>query len=344
MNDDTPNNRWPQSKVEQAERHAARVQRFAHARLPEWAPDVLVRRYADALESIVYARHAVRRHGVNPTMDKLDQQVHRGVDPETRLRHAEERAALLYRLAHYTGMHAAWHTITTRERVGPGSFADLAAYDDVAVSMLIEQIEFSLDHFDTLPKRTAKERKHDAGRVARLANELAQAIEEDVDGRALALDYLARRIVIQHFRDHEGGVESPALQWGLTNLNIWLAPPYDPFKSDSTVDKSKDAVPFARWDAHARLQWVLRSIGTTSLSALLRDFSADLQQVATAEPEIRRPNGGAPGTRFLIRRLSIFMRDYYDSPLDDTVARFVSASLNLSMPLGRDEVRDATAR
>lgn len=343
MNDDAVPSNWQRQTEERTDRHAARVRRFARARLPKWVPDALAGRYARALKYVVQARRDVRR----PRNQWVDQILHGPLDPQTRLRYAEEHAELLHRLAHYNGMHAAWHTITTRERIGLAR-PDLAADVDLVVGLLIDRIDFLLVDFDRLPKRTAKERKDGAGRVARLAAKLAQAIEDDVDGRALANRYLARQVIVEHHREHEADDKPLPLEHYPIHMDLWdnLFPPYDPFNrvSDTIIDETGDDAPFDSWSAHDRLAWLLRCIQRLPLSVLLRDFATDLQRVANTEPEISRPNSGHARARFLIRRLSKFMHGYYGSPLDNAVALFVSAALDLPVPLGRDEVRDATGR
>jgi hypothetical protein len=321
----------------------ANYQALAQSKLPEWAPDTLVRSYAASLQFVAHARqdvHRERLHGPIPLQTEIFG------DPNVRLRQASEEAALIWRLATYhPDLRTAWRTIITRERTGftrPSRAVDV----DLIVAMLIDEIKSSLCDFDRLPKRTGKERRLGAGRIARQMLELAQAIEQDEDAHRLASGYLARQAINQHIRDHwPGENQALPLEQYPVHWHLWeaLYPPYNPFNrlSDSTVDETGDDVPFARWHAHDRLAWLLRFIGTTPMDDLLRNFATDLQRVAATEPKISRPNSGEARTRFLIRRLSEFMRGCYRSPLDEAVALFVSAALDLPAPLNRDDVRDA---
>ncbi|KAA1015125.1 hypothetical protein FVF58_04175 [Paraburkholderia panacisoli] len=319
---------------------------FARSKMPDWAPAALVCAYEKALGSIERLRQDVERerlHGHYPPA--YWETLYPGGLVRC-LGAVEVEAAMLWRLAHYhPEMRAAWNVVVSHPCDGPLAARFLArgwTTDDIP-NYFIEELGRGLRVSERVPTRPAAVRKRSAERVARLATELAQAIEVDDDAKAVSRGYLAQYLGVKHLRYRVTTGQPVYLDMRVLPFLSYRPVPGEVRRSDIEDDEGEE-LPWDKWPVLARYEWVCDALEDDNLATVLRSYSQRMDEIAFAEPEIKRPNSGLPAARILINYISEFFREWYGAPCDDAVALFVSAALDLSEPLGRDDVRPRVRR
>lgn len=324
-------------------RHARRYRRLALSQLANGAPDVVVKAFIRELESVVGTRRHIRwgeSEETTPHPDCHDDFCVHCRPSQYFLRRSTQWGNCLVRLTNYPDMQKAWNTIYTHKREGAiyrHNWAQRADADLVA-SMLLDEIRGSIEDFDKLPQSSAAERKKKATRIAKLSKALAEAIDEDDDARQLARTYLADYIGVRHllFRAENGEKVNPALSW-IPRLSYQSLP-------DDRYDGEWDESDWHKWPSDARFGWLCREIDDTALSVLLSTFSTAMTSISEDKPAIARWGSGDPRVRYLVDRLSTFMKQWFGSPIDETVACFVSAALDLPDSLNVDDIKPRRKR
>jgi hypothetical protein len=326
-------------------RGAARLARLARVNMPEWVPKALVRAYTEALRSVIDLRRQdrwrrLRGEPESPLLDLFAQ-------PPEALHRWEQRAGLLWRLANYhPDMRGAWDTVMSHPREGtlarrvPGLRADNEAW----VSFLIDEIERALRVFEGLPKRSVGERKQGLNQVARDTAALIERIEQDPDASALSRRLLGKLLGVKHHRELVANGEKPFPGNELFPFLSYSPSPHELRGTSAIEGKDGNILPWDKWPAIERHAWVCGAINEEDLTGVLRFFLELVNAEAAIEPPIKRPNSGSPQTRFVAGAVADLFLSFYGSPLDDKVALFVSAALNLPEPLGRDNVRPVVKR
>ncbi|AIV67421.1 hypothetical protein [Burkholderia pseudomallei] len=319
-----------------AERHERRYRKLAGAMLPAWVPQALTCHLIHALESLAAFRGIVRAPSRKP------EESHRRCNDPTcfhcathDLDAAQARVDRLIRLAAYPDMRSAWETVANQNRkrsVYQTSAVQGIDTDGISL-LLIDEIHRAIESFGKLPKRTAAHKNRDLNKIARLAKELAKEIDADEDGQRLATEFVANYIGLRNivFRIGQGEQFHPV------HLTV-PSQAYRPFRAESERENSNDDQ-WNNWPAINRLQWLSDDISRISIQDILSVFAEQLASVAQEKPIIGRAGSGDPLKRYLIEKLSEFMQHWFGSPLDQTVAYFVSASLDMETPLTRDDVK-----
>ncbi|MCA8199199.1 hypothetical protein [Burkholderia vietnamiensis] len=324
------------------ERHRAKQEKIARSKLPVWAPNALIQEFTASLSGIANSRRSVRRERLSGA-DSLSRSIFG--DPQDALRYWEKRAALTWRLANYhVEMREAWRAIENRFRDGVLASRPVARRvdADMLLSMLVEEIRLALEKFDRMTMRPAVERKRSLSRIAQKVAELADAIEADPDARALARGLFAHHLGVRHLQDRRRRGES--IPVAFAHIPSFSYRPAPGEFSANDIEGESGELSWEEWPAAMRLSWLCETIEGEELPAELRFYAGLLSDAASAEPDIKRPNSGSPKTRFLIGRVSEFLRAWFGSSLDNEAALLVSAALNLPEPLGRDDVRPRVKR
>ena len=323
-------------------RRERRIAKIAGRLLPQWVPNALLREVRGTLSATAKARSAAREQPLrsSPHPECSDPYcVHCHVEAHF-LNALNARRVRLIRLATYPDMRAAWETIARSER--KGRFSRLAGAQrvdaDGICSILIDEILRAVNAFEDLPKRSAAQKKKGAGRIAQLARELAVAIDSDEDGRRFAVRFLAGYIGMRHLAHRVDLGETPRA-WMALCPELSYQPTPVHFESDD------DSIPqWDKWPDIEKFRWLSDEIQATSMQDLLSSFAEGMTEIGEGTPLISRPGSGNPHARFLAAKLSKFMEGWFGSPLDDTVACFVSAALDLPEPLSRDDIRPRRKR
>ncbi|MGN4108097.1 hypothetical protein ACS0X5_03795 [Burkholderia gladioli] len=322
------------------ERREHRIAKIADRLLPKWVPNALLREVRRNLFSTSLCRRGAREISGNPHPECSNPYCPHCQPDAHYLNAMNVERARLIRLATYPDMRLAWESIAKSERKGqfsrlPGAHSIDA---DGICSMLIIEINRAVNTFEHLPRRTVAQRKKGAARIAKMARELAAAIDSDEDGRPLANRFLDGYIGARHLAHRiELGETPPA--WIAFCPELSYQPPPGYFESGD------DSIPrWGEWPDTEKFRWLSDEIQATSMQSLLSSFAESMTDIAESTPLIYRPGSGNPNARFLAAKLSNFMQGWFGSPLDDAVACFVSAVLDLPEPLSRDDIRPRRKR
>lgn len=322
------------------ERREHRIDKIVARLLPEWAPNALLHKVRRNLCGTALCRRAAREEPGNSHPECSDPYCVHCQPGAHHLNAMNVTRARLIRLATYPDMRGAWESVAKSER--KGRFSQLAGAQSVGAdgicSMLIDEICRAVNAFEHLPKRSAAQKKKGAAKIARLARELATAIDSDEDGRRFAARFLAGHIGVRHLAHRVELGETPRA-WMMFSPELSYQPQPGYFESDDGSIPQWDT-----WPDIEKFRWLSDEIQATSMRDLLSNFAEGMTEIAESIPLISRPGSGNPRARFLAAELSKFMQGWFDSPLDDTVARFVAAALDLPEPLSRDDIRPGRKR
>lgn len=320
------------------ERRERRYRRVAAAKLPDWVPDALVRELAENLSSTAAAS---RLNGLDVLMaqshpDCNDPSCPHCKPTDHRLQALEREGALLLRLATHPDMQGAWKTIATQARNGTlaGKRWARSVDGDGICRLLLTEIRMQLNgDFAHLPKQSAAQAKKSARRVAGLARKLIEAIGDHEGGLTLAADLLGARFAIRNVVHRaKDGEDAPAHLVFLPS-RVWPSMTYEPDQRESGYgnpdDEPLDTPPWNDQPAVDRLRWLCGEVRETSLCDLLTALADDMDEQVKVTPQVPRPGSGDPRVRVLAPALSSWMHSWYGKYLDDVVACFVPAILDL---------------
>lgn len=341
---------------ERAARRGRRYAKLAAKKLPGWAPAAIVEALASNFSDAAWTRQE-RRYGIFTVEQDPD-----CAEPycvhcrpfEHKLKSLEDERALLMRLAaDNLDMRKAWSAIKTRKRNGPRGVELRAEADpEVLCHSLLQEIKHQFDAgFATIPQQSAAQKKKSGGKIATLARKLIEAIDEDQRGIELARDILPGYLAVKNFDSRiDDGETVPQFLSRLPDLPIrsWPLFSYAPSPTETGYDASNEEsltpVPWDKQPAVERFRWLCDEIDRTDLRSLLELFANKIEQDSGGRQQIPRPNSGNPRVRVLAAALSDWMRAWYGLPLDDLVACFVAAALNLPDVLTRDNIRPPVKR
>lgn len=166
--------------------------------------------------------------------------------------------------------------------------------------------------------------------IAKTANELLELIDGDRFARQLADETIRTCIEweLQEYRHEDGEqldsiISTPSISPGMF------------YGTEADLDK--------QWNERSnesRLGVVCDVATNLLLTDVLKVFSGHLADLSkTYQAEVKQPNRGDQIRPVLIRKLTKFFQCTFNQPYPETVAKIVSAALNLETPLSRDDIR-----
>ncbi|WP_233863034.1 hypothetical protein [Paraburkholderia adhaesiva] len=335
------------------DRRNRRYGRLAALKLPDWVPDALVRKLAQNMSATALARQysGLDELIAQPHPDCSNPSCPHCKPTDHQLQRLERERMRLLRLATYPDMRRAWKVIATQDRRGPLTKKRWAqnVKGDSICGLLLTEIDSQLKgDFTYLPKQSATQTKKSAQHVAKLARQLIDAINGHEGGPGLAADFLCAHFAARNLSLRAKDGETRPLYLAFVPAYSWPSMTYEPDQRESGYDdpddEPLDTPPWNELPAVDRLRWLCDEVRDTSLCDLLSAFANEMDGQASATPQIARPRSGDPRVRVLTKALSDWMHGWYGSPLDDVVACFVSAILDLREPLTRDDVRPLRKR
>ncbi|MBX3678542.1 MAG: hypothetical protein KF710_00010 [Rhodocyclaceae bacterium] len=261
----------------------------------------------------------------------------------------DQRARALFRLLTWQDMELAWRALS-RPCVSPSISRLEVDGTDMAPYLLWDYIDRALDEFErlSLHRQSAAGKRKRLVSIAKKTEELLAAIRCDPTASSVALGLMECHMHAKNleFRQTMGDTPSKA------EFTMPLTLSGDCHEARTQIgaafldDEFEDEGENWKWGDQPlvyRLEYWASLMQETGLGDLLGDFAATIKAEADVPPVITQPGRGEHAIRpFLLRRVSEFIYYLYGQPLDEAVARIVTAVLDLNVPLTRDDVRPYT--
>lgn len=260
---------------------------------------------------------------------------------------ARQEAEMLCRMVTQPDMKQAWQAIY-RHPASDAIPRNLASQDP-AEALWIHLKHFVLPEFRRTCKRTAQAKKRALKRAAANARKLIAEIRGDLELHRTARSLVGNYVGTEHMRylsDVLGEARSN-LYFQMPSLELRGdasdARRYSYYTDDDRRLWGFETSPEARWSNQkdeVRFAYWTSSLEELSFIDLLEAFAETVELNAAVPPAIKQPGRADSALKlFLIRKISEWMQWFYGTPLDDSVARIVTALLDLDPPLTRDDVR-----
>lgn len=306
---------------------------------PDWAPENLIDVYLRMETS------AKEMEALQAKMDAEECWIDQEEKKKRALRAEQEKQdrTLLYRFLTHSDMKSVWETLCRQKTSEKISL--LSANFSCSENLWAEIYRFILPEYRKTPKITAAEKKRQLENISKTASRLIGLIDADPYAEQIADQVIPSYIGNRHINYRIDDLDE-SLDW------IDSSDPLYQFSCDSdSALKLTRNLPILTGEEHKVTGWSslpesvkfaywTRELGSLNLVEVLKFFAENLESNASIPPNIKQPNRGDDAFKpFLIRKLSDWMMWRYEKYLDETVAKIITAALDLETPLSRDDVK-----
>lgn len=308
-------------------------------KFPDWAPKNLIDVYRRMETS------AKELEELHAQIDAEDGGIDQAEKQKRALRAEQDKQdrTLLYRFLTHSDMKSVWETLCRQKTSEKISI--ISANFSFSENLWAEIYHFIIPEYRKIPKITAAEKKKKLENISKTASKLIGLIDADPYAEQIADQVILSYIGDRHIDYRIDGLEE-SIDW------IDSSDPLHQFScdSDSALKLTRnlpilsgeeckvtgwsslpESVKFAYWT---------RELGNLNLIDVLKFFVGNIESNANIAPNIKQPNRGDDAFKpFLIRKLSDWMMWRYEKYLDETVAKIITAALDLETPLSRDDVK-----
>ena len=273
----------------------------------------------------------------------------------------------MYRLATYPNIDKAWQKISTRDFNGiiGGCYRNISTGElDEKLkrivrpnSEILSNIIWMAKKFSAIPRRTRSKRNKELKEAADLCQALAEMINGDLDIKQIFSGVLTKYVRDTALENNEKKDKK---------AHVLMHYPYAKYRTEYLAERIGDlarAMPGSLASKEFRARYLDQlskiteqsesekylekyaeflevSLDRANFGLLLKTAQQNLLLCMNKEVKVSHPGRSDGGKKpYLIREISRLMMDVYGQPLDEMVALFVSALMDLKTPLTRDDVR-----